>query len=59
MTTIYHITHINNLSSIVNIEGLFANSLLQNNQINYQNIAHNHIQTRRAKTPVPCSQGGT
>jgi hypothetical protein len=33
--------------------------LLQTKQINYQDIAHNHIQNRRAKTPVPCSQGGT
>ncbi|MCU0533937.1 MAG: DUF4433 domain-containing protein [Hydrococcus sp. Prado102] len=57
-TSIYHITHINNLSSILNSDGLIANSRLKQQQINYLDIAHEQIQDRRAKTPVPCAAGG-
>jgi hypothetical protein len=55
---IYHITHINNLSSILNLGGLVANSRLKQEKINYQDIAYGHIQDRRGRTPVPCSGGG-
>lgn len=55
---IYHITHINNLESILKEGGLIANSRLKRQQINYLDIAHENIQSRRANTPVPCSAGG-
>jgi len=55
---IYHITHINNLPSILEAGGLIPNSQLKKQQINYLDIAHENIQNRRAKTPVPCSAGG-
>ncbi|BAZ03315.1 hypothetical protein NIES37_73280 (plasmid) [Tolypothrix tenuis PCC 7101] len=57
-TNIYHITHINNLTSILNSGGLLANSQLRQQQTKYLDIAHGHIQDRRSTTPVPCSAGG-
>lgn len=54
---IYHITHIDNLSSILKAKGLFANSQLQPNQ--YTDIAHGGIQDRRGRVQVPCAAGGT
>lgn len=57
-TRIYHITHINNLPSILRSSGLIANSRLRRERINYLDIAHESIQDRRARTRVPCSAGG-
>jgi hypothetical protein len=57
-TRIYHITHINNLPSILNSGGLIANSRLRRERINYLDIAHESIQDRRARTRVPCGAGG-
>jgi ssDNA thymidine ADP-ribosyltransferase, DarT len=57
-TPIYHITHIRNLESILQLRGLIAISQLQEQQIDYQDIAHRSIQDRRAITPVPCAVGG-
>lgn len=58
-TDIYHITNINNLTSILNSGGLIAHNTLQKTGINYTNIAHQNIQYRRTTTNVPCSAGGT
>jgi prepilin-type processing-associated H-X9-DG protein len=55
-TLIYHITHIDNLPSILKSDGLLANSKLK--KTDYIDIAHGHIQDRRAITLVPCSVGG-
>ena len=55
---IYHITHINNLESILQEGGLIANSCLKERQINYLDIAYESIQSRRANTVVPGSAGG-
>ncbi|MBW4666302.1 MAG: DUF4433 domain-containing protein [Cyanomargarita calcarea GSE-NOS-MK-12-04C] len=57
-TPIYHITHINNLQSILQLDGLIANNRLKQQQINYQDIAHANIQDRRALIGVPCGAGG-
>ncbi|MBD2442985.1 DUF4433 domain-containing protein [Dolichospermum sp. FACHB-1091] len=57
-TPIYHITHIDNLTSIITSGGLIANSRLKIQQTNYLDIAHGHIQDRRDTTKVPCSAGG-
>ena len=57
-TRIYHITHINNLTSILTTGGLIANSRVRQQQTSYIDIAHEHIQDRRAITKVPCSAGG-
>ncbi|MGL5835532.1 MAG: type II toxin-antitoxin system toxin DNA ADP-ribosyl transferase DarT [Waterburya sp.] len=57
-TLIYHITHLDNLSSILNSGGLIACNQLKQQQTNYTDIAHQTIQDRRAVTIVPCSVGG-
>lgn len=60
MTThIYHITHINNLHSILNSGGLMANSMLKQDKTEYLDIAYEHIQDRRGMTRVPYGAGGT
>lgn len=57
-TRIYHITHINNLPSILRSSGLVANSRLRRERINYLDIAHESIQDRRGKIHVPWGVGG-
>lgn len=57
-TLIYHITHINNLPSILNSGGLIANGRLRSQKTNYVDIAHETIQNRRATTRVPCGAYG-
>jgi hypothetical protein len=59
MTNIYHITHIDNLLSILNSDGLIANSRLRQERIDYRDIAHERIQDRQARKTVPCSARGT
>lgn len=58
-TEIYHITHIDNLSSIITSGGLTAKSVLKQQSQTYQDIAHQTIQNRRATTSIPCGQKGT
>ena len=55
---IYHITHINNLPSILKSGGLIANGRLRREGINYLDIAHGGIQDRRARIRVPCGADG-
>lgn len=43
----------------MNTGGLIANSRLRQQQTNYIDIAHEHIQDRRATTKVPCNGGGS
>ena len=57
-TPIYHITHINNLTSIINSGGLIAVSRLKQRQVSYTNIAYERIQNRRATKRVPCGTRG-
>lgn len=54
---IYHITHIDNLESILLEGGLFAYNVMLERQTNYTNIAYENIQDRRATTDVPCGGG--
>jgi ssDNA thymidine ADP-ribosyltransferase, DarT len=56
---IYHITHIDNLDSIIESGGLFAKRKSQLQQKKYKSIAYENLQDRRAQTPVPCAKGGT
>lgn len=56
--SIYHITPINNLPSILNSGGLVAISRLKQEKIDYQDISYGHIQDRRGRTCVPCGAGG-
>ena len=57
-TPIYHITHINNLCSIIQSKGCFSHNEKQKHQIKHKNIAHDNIQDRRVHTHVPCGPGG-
>jgi hypothetical protein len=52
--SIYHITHLKNLSSIIATDGLKSSRSLEQQEINYQNIAHATIQSRRRSFHVPC-----
>ncbi|MEH2467821.1 type II toxin-antitoxin system toxin DNA ADP-ribosyl transferase DarT [Nostoc sp.] len=58
-TPIYHITHIDNLSSILQSGELMSNSRLRQEKTKYFDIAHGHIQDRRGMKSVPCGAGGT
>jgi ssDNA thymidine ADP-ribosyltransferase, DarT len=55
---IYHITHINNLESIISAGGLLAYNAMRTAEIQYTNIAYENIQNRRATFRVPCGKGG-
>lgn len=57
-TLIYHITHVDNLSSILAEGGLWCKTQQIQRNIPYLNIAHTHIQDRRATTRVPCGSKG-
>lgn len=55
---IYHITHIDNLESIISQGGLFAYNAMRAAGTQYTNIAYENIQDRRATIRVPCGRGG-
>ena len=57
-TPIYHITHINNLTSIINSGGLIALSILKQKQVSYTNIAYENIQDQKGKKIVSCGVRG-
>jgi ssDNA thymidine ADP-ribosyltransferase, DarT len=57
-TSIYHMTHLRNLPSIIDAGGLIANNRLRQKQIGYTDIAHQTIQDRRATRQVPCGVRG-
>lgn len=56
---LYHITHINNLASVVGSGGLQCYNTLKQNESRYTNIAYQHIQDRRSSKAVPCGPCGT
>jgi hypothetical protein len=58
-TSIYHISHLSNLSGILAAGGLRCNRTLSQQGVGYTNIAHGNIQSRRANKVVTCSAGGT
>ena len=58
-TPIYHITHIENLGSILRAGGLRAVGRLREQGAGYQSIAYPHIQDRRGGVRVPCGVGGS
>lgn len=55
---IYHITHMKNLSGIIQHGAIIAQKLIRQSKIAYCNIAYNSIQDRRSVTPVPCGPKG-
>ncbi len=57
-TYIYHLTHIQNLRSILVKKGLYAFSSLQNSVSSYTNIAYANVQDKRSQKAVPVEPGG-
>jgi ssDNA thymidine ADP-ribosyltransferase, DarT len=57
-TSIYHITHLANLASILENGGLLCVSEIKENGKGYTNIAHNNIQDRRSNFQVPLPPKG-
>jgi ssDNA thymidine ADP-ribosyltransferase, DarT len=55
---IYHITHVNNLSSIITDGGLRTCCDLRDAGVNYTDIAHETLQDWRATKEVYCGPGG-
>jgi len=56
MPPIYHITHVDNLSGIIEKGGLYCDRDAK--KINFVGIGHKHIKTRRDNTRVPKGPGG-
>ncbi len=56
---IYHITSLENLESIIANSGIFCKNAMTRQNIDCTNIAHRHIQDRRAKIKVPNGPEGT
>jgi ssDNA thymidine ADP-ribosyltransferase, DarT len=54
---IYHITHLDNLNSIVQ-RGLLSNTCLQLTKQTFRDISYGNIQDRRAVKSVPCAAKG-
>jgi len=55
---LFHMTHIDNLPSILENNGLNAYSEISSNGFQYKDIANADIQTRRSGTRVPLPPGG-
>lgn len=58
-TMVYHITHVDNLSAILDEGALRCCGDLLREGTDYVNIAHQNIQDRRGRTQVPCGPRGT
>lgn len=58
-TPIYHITHVQNLQSIIDCGGLGSTNWISANSASCTSIAYETIQDQRATTPVPLGPGGT
>jgi ssDNA thymidine ADP-ribosyltransferase, DarT len=58
MPRIYHITHIRNLASIIQVGGLVAHSQIATRNLAPLDISYSHIQDLRAQTHVPFPPGG-
>jgi hypothetical protein len=58
MPDIYHITHVTNLSSIIQSGGLWCDAEVAKGKVKATGIAHQHIKDRRAKKAVPLPPGG-
>lgn len=57
-TPVYHLTHVDNLTSIIQSGGCLSFNEKHNQGIGHIDIAYETIQDRRARTFVPCSPGG-
>ncbi len=55
---LYHITDFNNLESILEEGKLLASNVVKEKGFEYENIAHNNIQSRRLMKAVPLPPHG-
>jgi len=58
-TFIFRITHVDNLSSIIERGGEFSPNQMTEQGLAKKSISHDTIMDRRARTPVPCGAGGS
>ena len=59
MTSIYHITHLRNLSVIIEEGGLYCDKMIAMKRLGVLGIAHNHIKLRRSRRQVEVCRAGT
>jgi hypothetical protein len=59
MTRVYHITHVQNLQSIIAHNGLWCDNSRQERELDTIGIAHDHIKQRRARRRVHLGAQGT
>lgn len=57
-TPIYHITHIKNLSSIIQTGGLWCDTEVCKQSVSHTGIAYSELKTRRSRKRVPIDPGG-
>ncbi len=55
---LYHITHRDNLGSIIGCGGLWCDAERRRHDFEHHNIAYEHIKNRRARRPVRTKAGG-
>lgn len=55
---LYHITHINNLESIIKLGSLWSHAQIKKHTIHYKDVANQDIQSRREYTKIPVNIGG-
>jgi hypothetical protein len=58
-TRLYHITHVNNLASVIEQGGLWCDNRRAALDLDPIGIAHAHIKARRARREVPLAPRGT
>ncbi len=58
LTPIYHITHLRNLTSILDEGGLWCDGIADDRNLADVDIAHAHIKARRQRKKVPAGAGG-
>jgi ssDNA thymidine ADP-ribosyltransferase, DarT len=55
---IYHITHVDNLGSIIRAGGLWCDARRRAQNFQVRNIAYEHLKLRRMQRPIPVAAGG-
>ena len=55
---LYHLTHINNLQSIIRQGGLLSHVRIRQDTLTYKDVANQDVQSRRERTKIPVGAGG-
>lgn len=55
---LYHLTHINNLPSILQRESLWSHACIKTHEVSYSDVANQDVQTRRERTKIPIGMCG-